>query len=110
MVGIGQKTLRKIGLRSSRTETTIFSGKVPFNGREFKTSVLIDVDDILIVSEGEHVHEIIHKQLLEVVQKVKHPGQIHAPKGGQFVFLGKEILREPNSHILQLRVAPEYPY
>ena len=105
---LARKTLRKIGLRSSRTETTIFSGKVPFNGREFKTSVLIDVDDILIVSEGEHVHEIIHKQLLEVVQKVKYTGQIHAQKGGQLVFLGKEIRREPNSRILQLRVAPGY--
>lgn len=70
--------------------------------------MLIYVDDILIVSEGEHVHDVIHKQLLEVVQKVKHTGHIHAQKGGQLVFLGKEIRREPNSKVLQLRVAPDY--
>ena len=105
---MARRTLRKIGLKSSPTETTVFAGMVPMNGRNYKTNVLIYVDDILVTSQGEKVHELVLETLLTVVHKVKHTGSVHATKGGSLTFLGKEITREAGSDVIQTRVPPVY--
>ena len=105
---LARRTLRTVGLRSSPTETTIFSGQVEVEGKLWHTCVLIYVDDILVISKHSKVHEVLVGAFKKVVRKVKITGNVSASEGGTLTFLGKQVMRKPGSPTIYLRVGPEY--
>lgn len=105
---MARKVLRTVGLKSSPTETTVFAGEVKIDGKTYHAALLIYVDDILIVSKGAKVYQVILEALQKVVRKVKVQGSINPSQEGSLTFLGKEIFRKAGSGKLYMRVPPSY--
>lgn len=105
---MARKILRTLGLKSSPTETTVFAGEVKIDGKTYHAALLIYVDDILVVSKGPRVYQVILEALQKVVRRVKVQGSIEPNQEGSLTFLGKEIFRKAGSGKLYLRVPPNY--
>ena len=104
------ETIRSIGLRADEIEPCIHGGCVHVGGKSLGYALLIAyVDDVLIATSNEETEKAIQHALNQVVP-VKITGRILAAQngGGQLLFIGRRITRNPGYSALMLSVDDEY--
>ena len=104
------ETIRSIGLWADEIEPCIHGGCVHVGGKSLGYALLIAyVDDVLIATSNEETEKAIQQALNQVVP-VKITGRILAAQdgGGQLLFIGRRITRNPGYSALMLSVDDEY--
>ena len=97
---------KSVGLVACASEVTVLAGRL--HKAQTGCIALVYVDDIILAGTEDGIQEVADALSTRVQVKMTGKMSNSGGEGGKLHFLGRDIVREPYSEQLKMRVPPEY--